>query len=96
MTAQLKAILSELHARLSELYGKRLERLVLYGSQARGDAEPDSDIDVLVVLKDLGRRWDESRRVSEIRADISCGTMSLSPVCLYPPTNTETGKNLCS
>jgi uncharacterized protein len=51
MTDELKQILSELKSQLTTLYGERLEKLVLFGSQARGDAEPDSDIDVLVVLK---------------------------------------------
>ena len=30
-----------------ELYGPMLDRLVLFGSRARGDARPDSDYDVL-------------------------------------------------
>ena len=49
MNPRLKAILTELRSRLESLYGDRLVKLILYGSQARGDAEPDSDIDVLVV-----------------------------------------------
>jgi len=38
--------------RLKRLLQQRvaLHRLVLFGSRARGDAEPDSDMDVLVVL----------------------------------------------
>ncbi len=51
MNAKLKSILAELRDRLDAIYGERLVRLVLYGSQARGDAEPGSDIDVLVVLQ---------------------------------------------
>lgn len=51
MTDRLQKILLELKGRLTEIYGERLERVMLFGSQARGDAEPDSDIDVLVVLK---------------------------------------------
>jgi len=43
-------VLAELPARLKELYGDRLVRLVLFGSQARGDAGSDSDIDVMVIL----------------------------------------------
>ena len=35
---------------LREIYGPRLKRLILFGSQARGEATPDSDVDVLVVL----------------------------------------------
>ena len=36
--------------RLYVLYGSRLRGVVQYGSEARGDAGPDSDIDVLVLL----------------------------------------------
>lgn len=51
MKPKVRKILSELRAGLDPLYGKRLANLVLFGSQARGDAVPGSDIDVLVVLK---------------------------------------------
>lgn len=36
---------------LEDTYGDRLQGVVLYGSEARGEAEPDSDIDLLVLLK---------------------------------------------
>ncbi|MBL0062906.1 MAG: nucleotidyltransferase domain-containing protein [bacterium] len=51
MNPKLKPILDELREALAAHYGERLSKLVLFGSQARGDAEEDSDIDVLVVLK---------------------------------------------
>lgn len=51
MQPQLQTILTHLKQSLTELYGDRLCHLTLFGSQARGDAEPDSDIDILVVLK---------------------------------------------
>lgn len=35
---------------LAEAFGDRLCQVVLYGSTARGDADPLSDIDLLVVL----------------------------------------------
>src|SRR3712207_7722889 len=37
----------------SEIYGDRLERVVLFGSRARGDAGEASDYDIAVFLKDL-------------------------------------------
>lgn len=43
-------------------------RVVLYGSVARGDDGPDSDIDLLVVMPIIGRRHDTSVRVlNELR-----------------------------
>lgn len=35
---------------LGEAFGERLRGVVLYGSEARRQAEPDSDIDLLVLL----------------------------------------------
>ena len=37
--------------RLRESFGERLERVVVFGSRARGDAHEDSDIDLLVVVE---------------------------------------------
>jgi len=41
----------ELKKRLQDQYPGRLARCVLFGSRARGDHAPDSDIDVLVTLR---------------------------------------------
>lgn len=68
---ELKSILDELKQRLSDLYGDRLAELVLYGSQARGDAEDGSDIDVLVVLNGEVNACDEIDRTIDIVAGIS-------------------------
>ena len=44
------AVLDEFRCHLSEHFGARLVGLTLFGSYARGEAGPDSDIDVAVVL----------------------------------------------
>jgi predicted nucleotidyltransferase len=49
---QLAALSQELKQALTDLYGERLDRLVLYGSYARGDYHAESDVDFLVVLRD--------------------------------------------
>jgi predicted nucleotidyltransferase len=53
------------------IYGERLVRLVLFGSQARGDTEPGSDIDVLVVLQGIVSPCEEIARTINDVADIS-------------------------
>ena len=49
---KLEEILTRLRAGLEELLGEQLEAVYLYGSHARGDARPDSDIDVLIIMKE--------------------------------------------
>ena len=44
-------LLHRIKALLQEAYGDRLQGVILYGSEARGEAEPDSDIDFLAVLE---------------------------------------------
>ena len=60
-------ILVRLHAALTGLYGARLERVLLFGSRARGDAQPQSDYDVAVFLDPLGDRWVELDRLADLR-----------------------------
>ena len=53
-----KRLLAEIRSRLAATHGARLHSVILYGSEARGNATPDSDIDLLVLLHgpvDLGR-----------------------------------------
>ena len=71
MKEKLQIILAELRHHLEALYGERLVRMILFGSQARGDAEAGSDIDVLVVLKGSVSPGQEIRRTSEMKAALS-------------------------
>jgi uncharacterized protein len=50
-------------------YGDDLQRIVLFGSRARGDAGPDSDVDVAVVLKDIRDRVADRNRLADIAYD---------------------------
>ena len=62
-------ILKRFRAALNTLYGDRIERVVLFGSRARGDAREDSDFDVAVFLKGLTDRWQEVDRIVPIVTD---------------------------
>ncbi|MBL7132618.1 MAG: nucleotidyltransferase domain-containing protein [Phycisphaerae bacterium] len=71
MTQRLKSILSELRGQLADLYGRRLVRVVLYGSQARDEAAESSDIDLLVVLDGPVSPGEEISRAGDTVARIS-------------------------
>ena len=66
LSGRLSSILVVLRRQLQELYGDRLVKLLLYGSQARGDAAPWSDVDLLVVLKGRVRPSEEITRTGGI------------------------------
>lgn len=51
---------------LRELYGARLKQVVLFGSRARGDADPDSDMDLVVVLDPMADSWAELDRMDAL------------------------------
>ncbi len=71
MCDEVSEILRVLRHELEEILGDELEAIYLYGSRARGDARPDSDIDVLIVLRgdfDYGELID---RTSEVVSSLS-------------------------
>ena len=57
--------------RLKDIYGQRLRAVYLYGSAARDQLTPDSDIDIAVVLDRIQNRFEEHRRTSKLGSDIS-------------------------
>ena len=70
MTLTDDPVLARLRASLNRTYGEKIERVVLFGSRARGDARPDSDYDIAVFLKAPDSFWTESGRLAEIETDI--------------------------
>ena len=70
-TSGVALALDALRRGLDAIYGPRLSEVVLFGSCARGTADADADVDVLVVLKDETSPAAEVRRTGQLVADIS-------------------------
>ena len=63
-------VLARFRSALDSLYGDRIERVILFGSRARGDAHADSDYDVAVFLKNFRDRWTDVDRLVPVVTDI--------------------------
>jgi uncharacterized protein len=79
---QLTPILHSLRQYLDNLYGERLVSLILFGSQAKQEAQADSDIDILVVLKDDVDSWTENKLTGNGIAEL-CLDYSVLICCVF-------------
>ena len=68
MSRILDEILKKYVEDVREIYGENLRTIILYGSYARGDFKPDSDID-LMILVDLSD--DEIKRKGYVLSDLT-------------------------
>ena len=76
-------IAEEVAGDLRRLYGSRFRKVLLFGSWARGEAGPESDIDLLVVLDRVDSPWEELRRMEDVLWRHSFGhdtTISTVPI----------------
>ncbi len=69
--ARVQQILDVLRKEMSLLLGDRLDAIILFGSRARGDAQAESDIDVLIVVRGEFDYGDLIRRTSASIAALS-------------------------
>jgi predicted nucleotidyltransferase len=71
MERDVAMLVRELEAGLSVIYATRLRGVYLFGSYARGEADPESDADVLVVLDRVDRYGAEVERTSSLISELS-------------------------
>ena len=50
MSQTLRNLIEQYIVEVKKIYGSHLKQVILYGSYARGDYTPDSDIDVMILL----------------------------------------------
>ncbi|MFC0181427.1 Nucleotidyltransferase domain-containing protein [Pseudarcicella hirudinis] len=83
----------DLKASMSELYGENFDKLILYGSYARGDFNEDSDIDFLLLLKNKEVKFgNEIIKIGKYRSNLGLkhGTkLSIFPISSYKFNSTE-------
>jgi hypothetical protein len=84
-------VLGEVVRRLVEAY--RPERIYLFGSVARGDAGPDSDYDILVVVSDDASA---GRRRSRLAYEVLWGTGVAADVLVWSLGHFESRAHLAS
>lgn len=65
--SELRTVLKEVKSASEQLYGNMLNRIILYGSYARGDNTEESDIDIMIVLNCDA---DEIKRLRHLTAEM--------------------------
>jgi uncharacterized protein len=87
--------MSKINQKINEMVEKIVKdfnpyKIILFGSQAKGNANKDSDVDLLVVLPFSGRKRD---KVIEIRVALSDIRIS-KDIFVATPDDLETYKDL--
>lgn len=81
MPPKMTALLQDLKEVLGQIYGDNLCGLYLYGSYTRRQEDPESDVDILIVLKDFDDYWEEVQRTGQVISDLSLKyNITISPV----------------
>ena len=71
MSPEIQEILKRFKKELVNIYGDKIQSILLYGSRARGDEHPDSDIDILIILKDEFNYSEMLKRSDDLAASLS-------------------------
>lgn len=71
LSVEERAVLGDLQRRIHEEYPGWSFRLTLFGSRARGGAESDSDMDVLVEIDSDRIAFEDKRRLRRLAGELS-------------------------
>ncbi len=91
LTAEEQAWLSTYRRALEERHPGAVARMVIYGSKARGEAGPDSDLDLLLIVKNNAAHLKRDlRRIGYLLAASSETVLS---ILAYTETEWENRRN---
>ena len=85
-------IAAKVRNELEKLYGQRLRGVYLYGSAARDQLTPDSDIDIAIILDEIPSRFEEHERTGDFGSEISLQYNTLVSFFFVPQSDYERGK----
>lgn len=86
-------VIDEFRRALQEAYGERLKGIVIYGSLARGEWTPDSDIDVLVLLDSTIDAKAERERVWNLAWELNRRYEELLSVLVFTEEEFQRGRS---
>ncbi|MDJ0601950.1 MAG: nucleotidyltransferase domain-containing protein [Crocosphaera sp.] len=79
---KLEEILEQVKQQFKEIYQQDLVKLILFGSQARGEATRESDIDILVILKTAKSSQEKHKKTIEFISNL-CIEYGILVSCIY-------------
>lgn len=66
-----RSVLRELQRRIQREFPEWSFRMTLFGSRARGDADPDSDMDILLEVETDGISFAQKQRLRRVAGEVS-------------------------
>ena len=82
MPKTMRILIEQYISEVKKIYGTHLRRIILYGSYARGDFHPDSDVDIMILLdlSDLELK-EYSRQLSYMTYDFNLdNNLEIKPI----------------
>lgn len=88
--SKLEGVIRDMATAYREVFGGRIEQILLYGSYARGDADGDSDIDIAAIVH--GDRQELQEKLKKVW-DVSSSLLKLGSGIAYHHHASESERN---
>jgi predicted nucleotidyltransferase len=89
MCPEVRGLLQEFRKRIPEAVRPHVRQLTLFGSVARGEDQPESDVDVLVLLDEKSQEREEALREAAYQAMWTCDFQRLLSLKILSLTEYE-------